>query len=295
MGLKVGFIGLGDIGMPMGLRVVAAGFDTLVWGRSRDRLKPALDAGATWCGSAAEVGAAADIVCLCLSDHNAVEEVVFGPAGIAEGIGREGAGKLVIDLSTSHPIKTKEMADKLRAQTGAGWLDAPVSGGPSGAAAGTLAVMVGGSGQDFEKGREVIAAFAGRITHMGENGCGQVTKLCNQLVSFSAMAGICEALALGHNYGIDVAKLPEAVSGGWADSRLLQHYMPLTAEGKAYGHTRTAAKDMGIACEVARLTGKPLPVGELLLGIYKRVAVDHPEVGMSAPIYELAELPLRRK
>ncbi|MCB1475163.1 MAG: NAD(P)-dependent oxidoreductase [Rhodobiaceae bacterium] len=295
MAKKVGFIGLGDIGMPMGQRVIAAGFDVYVWGRNKDRLKPALDDGATLLGSAADVARTSEVVFLCLSDTNAVEEVVFGAAGIAEGVGEKGAGKIVIDLSTSHPIKTKEMADRLRAETGMGWLDAPVSGGPTGAAAGTLAVMVGGSDEDFAKGSPVIGSFAGRITHMGENGCGQVTKLCNQLISFSAISGICEALTLGHNYGIDVSKLPEAVSGGWADSRLLRHYMPLIVEGKAYGHTRTAAKDMGIACEVARATGKALPVGEVLLGIYRRVMVDHPDAGMSAPIYELVEPPLRGK
>lgn len=184
---KIGFVGLGDIGEPMAMRILEAGFPLRVYNRTAAKTQPLTARGAQSAASAAELARECDIVFLCVSDTAAVEQVVFGPGGIAEG-GRP--GQLVVDLSTIHPVQTQEMAQRLAAGHGIAWVDAPVSGGPAGARAGTLAVMAGGGAEDVERVRPVLMSFAGRVTHMGPVGCGMATKACNQIGSAMPMTSL---------------------------------------------------------------------------------------------------------
>ncbi len=292
-GMTTGFIGLGAIGLPMALRIAGAGLPLHVWARRPEQMTPALEAGAVASDGPVAMAADCDAICLCLSNTEAVEEVVFGSGGVAEGLKGSGAGKLVIDHSTVHPERTREMAARLYEMTGAGWVDAPVSGGPKGAAEGTLAVMAGGLAEDVERASEILAAFAGQTTHMGPAGCGQATKACNQIISASAISGMAEALSLGLRFGLDIHALPQAVKGGWADSPLLRHYMPRMISGELVGSTRTIIKDLGIACELARARGTSLPVAEQLLDTYRRVQAEgYPESGIGSLIYALESVPL---
>lgn len=278
--LNVGFIGLGAIGLPMAKRLLhPGGFALTVWARRHLQAQPVLDAGARAATSAAALAATCDVVCLCLSNSGAVEQVVFGERGVAAGAR---PGTIVVDHSTIHPAHTRAYASRLAKQYEVAWVDAPVSGGPLGASEGTLAVMAGGEEADLERVRPILAAFAGRITHVGPAGAGQTMKACNQMISAGAMAGIVEALNLARASGIDPAVLPAAVAGGWADSALLRHYVPRMLADSYQGSTKTMVKDLDIACDLARQTGTPLPVISLLTSFYRQlVLLGHDKLGIS--------------
>ncbi|MDB5411466.1 MAG: NAD(P)-dependent oxidoreductase [Rhodospirillales bacterium] len=265
---KLGWIGMGNIGTPMALRMIDAGHEIMVWGRTRERLKPALDKGAADGASAAQLAAECDAVFLCISDTRAVEEVVFGPHGIASC----GApGKLVIDNSTINPQRTRELAKRLRDEHGMGWLDAPVSGGAIGAAAGKLACLVGGAAADFAQARPWIAAFASNITHMGDNGTGQVAKSCNQAVLTATLAVWGEVLEYAESNGLDPSRLVEALADSWSDSAVRRVHAPNMAL-KKYPKAKPTLmlKDLDILADTARATKSPMPISALVMNLYRQ-------------------------
>jgi len=175
----LGYIGLGNIGGPMAVRLAMAGFSLHVYGRNNERLKPAIAAGAVECASASEVAERSDLVFTCLTNTAAVEKVVFDPAGIAEGAK---PGAILIDMSTISPDATVAMATRLRDTTGMEWMDAPVSGGTVGATDGTLSIFMGGRAKCFEIVRPVLMHVGRNVTLTGPLGTGQTTKLINQVV-----------------------------------------------------------------------------------------------------------------
>jgi 3-hydroxyisobutyrate dehydrogenase len=287
---RIGFIGLGNIGAPMAMRIVDAGHPLRVYNRGPNRADPFAARGVPVAPSAAALARECDIVFMCVSNTAAVEAVVFGPDGVAAG-GR--TGMLVVDLSTIHPQATRDMAARLARTHGMGWVDSPVSGGPGGAAAGTLAAMVGGSTQDVERVRPVLRAFAGKVTHMGPAGNGMATKACNQMLSFGACAVACETLNLAARFGLDPNQLLEAVTGGFADSNMLRHYGKQITSGNFSGNTVTAMKDLEIGLDMARLTASPLPMISMVASFF-RMALDkgHTATGMAAPMHLYADGPL---
>lgn len=288
--LRVGFVGLGDIGAPMAQRIHDAGHALRVFNRGAARAEPFAALGVPVAASAAELARECDIVCLCVSNGEAVEEVIFGPGGIAVG-GREGL--LVIDLSTIHPVKTQEMAARLKRERGMDWVDAPVSGGAAGARAGTLAVLAGGHAQDVERARPVLASFAGRITHMGPSGCGMAGKACNQMLSFATATVIAETLNLAARFGIDPALIPEAVAGGFADSSVMRSYGRAMIDGTYSGSTRTAVKDIDIAVDLARVTRTPIPMTELVASVFRMaLAQGCTDGGLGSPMRLYSQGPL---
>ena len=172
---------------------------------------------------------------MCLTDAAAVEEVVFGPDGLATVAG---AGKLVVDFSSIHPDAARAIAARLRVANGMGWIDAPVSGGTMGAEQGTLAVMAGGDAADIERVRPYVLAMARRLTHMGPIGAGQTTKLCNQVIVGCAMAVLAEATRLAANAGIDA----DAAAGS-ARRRLCRFDPPaIVRAAHGAGHSFAAAR-----------------------------------------------------
>ena len=268
------------------------GFAVTVWGRARERCAGALDSGASWADSPAAVAAASDIVALCVSNDAAVGEVVFGESGIASGAT---AGTLLVDHSTIHPVTTRDWATRLRVEAGMGWVDAPVSGGPGGAARGELIVMAGGEAAEYERVRPVFDAYARQTTHMGPVGSGQATKVCNQLIIGAEICAIAEALKFAKNFGLNAAALPDALKGGWADSAVLQDHGRRMA-GADYSDPADASimmKDMNIACDMARLTDTPMPVTEVATALY-RLAIQqgHIDGGQIAPMRLYADEPL---
>ncbi len=260
---SLAFAGLGLMGLPMSQRLLAAGHDLWVWNRSLAKCAPLLERGARAAERPAHLCAGADIVLLCLADTEAVRQVVFGDGGIVEGAR---AGQLLVDFSSLEPAATRRMAADLEARCGMRWVDAPVSGGVAGAQAGTLIAMAGGRVEDIERLRPIFAALGQRLTHMGEVGTGQVTKVCNQMIVACNAWVIAEALALAEAAGVDAACLAPALAGGFADSRPLQILAPRMAERRfepVDWHVRTLLKDLDNALRLAGEQRSAAPFSEL--------------------------------
>jgi 3-hydroxyisobutyrate dehydrogenase len=229
-----------------------------------------------------------DIVFMCVTDAAAVEEVIFGPAGISTA---PGAGKLVVDFSSIHPDAARDLATRLLAANGAGWIDAPVSGGTKGAEEGTLAIMAGGQASDIDRARPYVLAMARRFTHMGPTGAGQTTKLCNQVIVGCAMAVLAEATRLAVNAGIDANRLPEALAGGFADSIPLQLFVPRMVQGihsPPLGHIATMLKDLDTVADVARTTSTPVPMASLAGQLFRLAKAARGADADALEIYKLS-------
>ena len=285
---KLGYLGLGLMGLPMSLRLLKAGHDVSVWNRSASKAAPLVQAGARPAANPREVANAASIIFMCVTDAHAVEDVVFGHEGLAAA---PGEGKLVVDFSSIHPDAARDVAARLKAANGMGWIDAPVSGGTKGAEEGTLAVMAGGDAADIERVRPYVLAMARRLTHMGPTGAGQTTKLCNQVIVGCAMAVLAEATRLATNAGIDAGRLPEALAGGFADSIPLQLFVPRMVQGihsPPLGHIATMLKDLDTVVEVARDTSSPVPMASLAAQLFRMAKTLRGEYADALEIYKLS-------
>jgi 3-hydroxyisobutyrate dehydrogenase-like beta-hydroxyacid dehydrogenase len=219
----------------------------------------------------ADVARTSDIVLFSLTDTDAVRSVVFGKGGLAEGTAPD---KLLIDMSSIIPAASAEMAAKLIAETGMGWVDAPVSGGPANCQAGTLVVMAGGSGEDFARAEAVLNDLAQRLTHMGPAGAGQATKLANQIFVGGYLTLTAEAFLLTEKAGVDVARLPAALAGGRADSVVLQEWGPRMAAGdfSPTGTVNILDKDLKVIADTAEASGLTLPAAMAARDMYRRAA-----------------------
>lgn len=268
----LGFIGIGKMGLPMALRLLEAGYRVTAFNRTAGKLQAVLDAGAEAADSPATVAAASDIVFLCLSDANAVEEVTFGEAGISTG---GGSGKLLVDCSSIPPETTRGMAQRLRRAAGMRWVDAPVSGGVEGARRGALIFMCGGEADAVERVGPILARLGQRSTHLGPSGSGQAAKLCNQAIVSCNLAVIAEAINLARQAGVGAERLPQALAGGFADSLPLQVYGPRMAnlsEHQPVGEIATMLKDVDNILEMAQALGVPMPMTSNAADLYRKTA-----------------------
>lgn len=288
---RIGFIGLGAIGAPMAMRVLGAGHALHVFNRTAARAAPLVARGAVAAASPADLARSCELILICVTDAASVEAVVFGPSGLASA---GHAGHLFVDLSTIDPTATRAMAARLRQQCGAAWIDTPVSGGPEGARAGTLAVMAGGDAADIERAHPVLMSFAGRVTRMGPLGCGVATKACNQMLNFGTAAVIAETLNFAARFGIDPSIIPDAVAGGFADSAVLRHVGKAMAEGTYGGNSVMAMKDIDIVLDLGRSTGSAMPITGLVASMYRLlIAQGHTTGGLGAPMRIYADGPLK--
>ncbi len=256
------------MGAPMIRHWLRADHRVLVWNRTRAKAEALAAEGAEIVDTPREMAARVETVMLCVLDAAAVREVVFGADGLLAGEG-EGAAdgtvlrrlRRIVDHSSIPPALTREFAARAAA-LGVAWIDAPVSGGVPGAQAGTLAVMAGGPHDHVEAVRPLVAAYASRLTHLGEAGAGQTAKLCNQAIVTATVAAIAEAVGLAQASGIEAARLGEALAGGWADSVLLRTFVPrMTAAGHApLGALSTFRKDAEAIADAARDAGAAMPV-----------------------------------
>jgi 3-hydroxyisobutyrate dehydrogenase len=266
--MKLGYIGVGLMGKPMVLRLLAAGHEVTVWNRSRDKLAPVLEKGAKAAESPADVARAADIVMMCVTDQKAAEEVLFGSNGISTS---EIKSKLLVDFSSIAPASARDFAGRLE-KFGMGMIDAPVSGGVPGAEKGALAIMAGGKAEHIERVRPVVMHLAQRFTRMGDSGAGQVTKLCNQIIVGSLFPVLAEAIRLAEAAGVDAKSLPEALKGGFADSLPLQIFGARMAARNfepPLGANNIMLKDLENAAAVAKEFGVPLPMARTAAELYR--------------------------
>lgn len=254
---RIGFVGLGAMGTPISRRLLAAGYPLAVYARRPEAARPLVELGAQAHPSPTDVARVSDIVFTMVTATADVQEVVLGPSGIVHGMP---AGGLVIDMSTISPLAVRPMAAAL-AERGAQMMDAPVSGGPSGAAAGTLAIMAGGSAEAFARALPVFGHFGKSIVHVGESGAGQAAKACNQLALCVAMQGVAEALALAARLGADPARVREAMLGGFAASRVLDVFGGRMVSGDfvAGVESRLHHKDLHIVLDLAQRLSLAVP------------------------------------
>jgi 2-hydroxy-3-oxopropionate reductase len=272
MSERIGFIGLGIMGRPMALNLKRAGYELAVHARRRESMEALAAAGATACGSPAELARQSDIVFTMVADTPDVEQVVLGAAGVVEGAS---AGSVVVDMSTVSPGATRTIAQRLHAH-GIAMLDAPVSGGEQGAIDGALSIMVGGDPETFARVLPLLKVLGRNIVHVGPNGAGQVCKSCNQIVVGATIAGVAEAILFARASGVDPARVREALLGGFAASRILEVHGQRMIDGQyAPGFkTKLHQKDMGIVAQAAHELGLALPtaaaVGQYLNALVGR-------------------------
>lgn len=285
---RIAYIGVGLMGLPMTTRLVTLGYAVSAFDIAPAQLEKARAAGAATAASAAAAVTGADLVITNLPTPEAVEAAVFGANGVA---GAMTPPQMLIDFSTIKVEQGREFAARLEAQAGCPWVDAPVSGGPPAAGAGTLTVMAGGRAADIERIRLLMADIAARFTHMGGVGSGLAAKMLNQLIVGAIHVVMAEAASMAEAAGIDAARLPECLAGGHADGSLLQRLYPrmVARDFAPQGYARQLKKDLEMVDAFARQIGTPTPMlGEALALYRKLIEAGHAELDTSA-VFKLYE------
>jgi 2-hydroxy-3-oxopropionate reductase len=262
----VGFVGTGIMGKPMAENVLAAGYDVVAYNRSPEPVEDLAEQGAQAADSAAAVAEAADVVITVLPDTDAVESVLYDD-GMIDALG---SGQVYVDMSTIAPGATERFAADVEEQ-GAAMLDAPISGGESGAIEGTLSIMVGGDPAVLDEVRALLAAMGETITHTGPSGAGQVTKACNQIVVACTHQAVSEALLLAHRAGADLESVLAAISGGAASCWSLRERAPDVIRGNFEPgfFSSYQYKDLRIATQAGEEFGVPMPETQVAHEMYK--------------------------
>src|SRR5215813_5231043 len=277
--MKIGFIGTGTMGQPMLANLVKKGFTVIAFDVVQAALEAAIRLGAERAGSAGEAAANCELVITMLPSSANVEAVYLGPGGIAESAAQ---GRLCVDMSTIDPATSQRVAARLR-ERGLRFLDAPVSGGVGGAAAGTLAIMVGGDARDLAEARPALAAMGTNIIHVGAVGAGEVAKLCNNLISGAALVAVAEAFRIGEAFGVDPQILTNVIAKSSGATWVMEHMHPVPGivERAASSHqyapgfmTDLMAKDLALAVNAAREKRVPVVVAPAAQQLY-RMASSH--------------------
>lgn len=286
---RVGWIGLGVMGASMCGHVMAAGYATTVFTRTKPKAQPLLDRGAHWAEHPRAVAEASDVVFTMVGYPADVRQVILGPRGVLEGC-RPGA--IIIDMTTSQPSLAVEIA-QAAAQQGVYALDAPVSGGDIGAREGRLSIMVGGPAEAVEAVRPCLATMGKTIIHQGGPGAGQHAKLANQVVIAGTMIGVCESLLYAYRAGLNVETVLRSIASGAAQSWALSNLAPriLANDFRPGFFVEHFIKDMGIALDEARRMGLVLPGLALVHQLYLSVAaLGHGKCGTQALELALAAM-----
>ncbi len=290
---RIAYVGIGLMGLPMTRRLLQRGYSVTVCDIDAVRTDEARKAGATVAATPAEAARGADLVLLNLPTTEAVGQVVFGEGGVASAIRPP---QLLVDFSTVKVDKGRAFAVSLREKTGCGWIDAPVSGGPPACAAGMLTVMAGGEPGEIDRVRGLMADIAGQFTPMGPSGAGSTAKMINQLIVGCTHAVLAEAVVLAEAAGIDAARIPECLAGGYADSSMLQKLYPriVARDFAPQGYARQLLKDLEMLSEFAGGLKSPLPMAGQALSLYRMlVHLGYSELDTAAiyKLYEPAALP----
>ena len=286
---SLAFLGLGTMGASMAANLARAGFGLTVWNRTPGRADALAASGVRVAATPADAAREAEIVLLCVSDSPDVEQVLFEPDGVADGVR---AGSLVIDCSTISPAATRDFGRRLESN-GVAMVDAPVSGGSEGARNATLTIFVGGEADAVERARPVLAALGPTITHVGPLGAGQAVKAVNQVILAGTYLGVAEGIVLALKAGLDVPQVVGALGGGAAQSwvlanrsgRMIDNDYPLGFKVALH------RKDLAIALELARDVAAVLPVSALAAQLEAGlVGRGHGDEDMSALARTIREL-----
>jgi 3-hydroxyisobutyrate dehydrogenase-like beta-hydroxyacid dehydrogenase len=281
--MRVAWIGVGTMGLPMARHLVAAGHDVVACDLDPERARAV---GAAVATSPAEAAAGTDVAIVSLPSPAAVEQAALGSGGAAEGLS---PGAVLVDMSTSPPALARQLAGSLE-PAGIEVLDAPVSGGPVGAEAGTLAIMAGGSAAAFERCLPLFEAMGSRVERVGEHGAGQAVKLCNNMIVACAMAAIGESCRLLEREGIDPAQAYECFTSSTSDSSVMRRRFPVPGVRPEHPASQEytplfrldlLVKDIGLALELAAEHGVAMPIAEAAAGTYR----DALDAGLAALDY----------
>jgi 3-hydroxyisobutyrate dehydrogenase-like beta-hydroxyacid dehydrogenase len=266
---RIGQIGLGYMGSALAKRLQDLGKTAIGHDIDAAKMVALAQTGVTCLDSAAAVTREVDVVVVCVTSTDCVEQAVFGPGAVAEA---GAAGKVLVDISTTVAEATRDMAARLKDQTGMDWIDAPVSGGPPAAESGGLTVMAGGDAAVFDSLRPLFDELTAKATLMGPVGAGQVTKMINQVLCLTLYPILAEALKLGENAGVEVAKIPEALGAGYAGSNLLQAMFPRMV-ARQYtppaAFARQLLKDLDMVYDLAKATQTPTPMTDQARALYR--------------------------
>ena len=286
---NLGFIGLGIMGKPMAGHLVKAGHTLFVHDVVPAGVEALVAQGATRCATGKEVAQKSEIVFIMVPDTPDVEQVLFGPNGVAEGVT---AGKIVVDMSSISPVETKQFAQKLAAK-GVEMVDAPVSGGQVGAEQAALTIMCGGKEQVFSKVKPYFEKMGKNINLVGGNGDGQTAKVANQIIVALTIEAVGEALLFASKAGANPENVRKALLGGFAQSRILElHGERMIKRTFNPGfRIRLHQKDLNIALNAARQLGVSLPHTASAQQLFNAlVAEDKAELDHSAMVQALEKL-----
>ena len=286
----IALLGIGMMGFPMGRRLCEAGYTLKAWNRTRDKADRLAPFGAQVFDHAADAVRGADVLITMLENGDIVEQVLFGAAGAPGAAAALKPGAVVVDMSSIKPAQARGHAQKLAAQ-GVLYLDAPVSGGTVGAEQGTLAVMAGGEASTFEQVKSIFEPL-GRATHVGPSGSGQLAKLANQMIVGITIGAVAEALLLCEKGGAQMAQVKEAITGGFADSRILQVHGQRMVDRDFAPRARMTVqlKDLRNALDTAGGLGFVAPITGLLEQLYAQgIAHGHQDLDHAGLFVELAE------
>ncbi len=256
--MRIGFVGLGVMGLPMAGHLLKAGHDVAVWARRPEATADIAAAGAAVCATPAQLAARSEVVISIITASADVENLALGPDGL---IGGFAPGSIHVDMSTIAPATARKLAVAY-AERGIGWLDAPVSGGEVGARDATLAIMAGGEAAVLEKVRPLFDCLGKTVVHIGEAGAGQVAKACNQMIMVNVIQACAEAMRLAGAHGLDASKVIAALAGGSAGSRVLDVMGGRMARRDFVAgiQSRLHHKDFAILMDEARQLGVSLPI-----------------------------------
>ena len=288
--MRIGFVGLGDMGSGIVPRLLTAGHTVTGWNRTRDRASPLLDQGMGWAGSPREAATDAEAVFSIVTNAEAVRAVALGPEGVISGLG---SGGTYLDMSTIDPVVSREVAAEFRA-AGLVMLDAPISGSPVTLAQGNASIMVGGERAAFERIEPVLAAIGSRVTYIGESGTATQMKIAINLTLIVEMIVFCESVALAEKGGVRRDVAVEAMLKSVVASPVMGYRGPFILEGgmpdKPLADVTLQQKDMVLALEVARRQGSPAPLGAVaneLLNACRGLGIDHRDFVTVFDVYRM--------
>jgi 2-hydroxy-3-oxopropionate reductase len=287
---KIGFIGLGIMGLPMAKNLIDAGYQLTAFDVNEKALAQIIEYGAAKGQNSKDVSQKNNVVITMLPDSPQVKEVVLGKDGVMEGIGK---GKVLIDMSSIAPLVSREIAKRLEEKE-VEMLDAPVSGGQEKAEKGTLAIMVGGKQEVFERYKHILAIMGGTVTHVGDVGAGETTKLVNQVIVAINIAAVAEGLVLGKRAGVDPERIFDAIKGGLAGSQCMTDKAPrmFTGSYEPGFKIKLHIKDLNNVFETSKKLGIAMPLSSQVMEMMKVLFADNYEEadhGSLAVFYEKNE------
>jgi len=260
---KIGFIGVGLMGYSFVKRLSQAEYNINAYDKDENKLKLVKNIKNVSCSqNPSAVANECNLIFICVDKTENVEEVVFGENGVIQNASKN---SIIVDLSTTSADKTILFADKVKLKKKVSWVDAPVSGGPSKALDGSLAIMIGGDSKNIKLITPVLDKLSSNFTHFGPAGSGQIVKMINQILVLNNYAILAEALSFAEGYGIDASKIPEALSDGHAGSNLLTHLFPrmINKDFDPQGYATQIQKDLKMVCDLADKQNIPTPLSSL--------------------------------